>query len=228
VQDRAFAYASPSRPRPRLSPRWAGASPVHELAECRHCTRADASRAGDSSPGNAIASEELAGRVLSVGCVLLPWREKRSWAAAPGWSDFVRGAPSGRRTMPRSARSPWETAARSEGQLGEQSRGIGGSQQCPVSLFGCEHDHRLVVVSRWPVHIDRHVGETRNTRRGAGNRLKHLGQRSQPRRARELDKTLDARSSLDCGSVAGRRIWGGGSLLHSTRLLPPNGREPPA
>jgi hypothetical protein len=26
--------------------------------------------------GNAIASEELAGRALSVGCVLLPWREK--------------------------------------------------------------------------------------------------------------------------------------------------------
>ena len=53
--------------------------------------------------GNAIASEELAGRVLSVGYVLLPRREKRSWAAASGWSDFVRGAPSGRRTMPRSA-----------------------------------------------------------------------------------------------------------------------------
>jgi hypothetical protein len=46
--------------------------------------------------------------------------------------------------------SPWEPAARSEGQLGEQSRGIGGSQQCPVSLFGCEHDHRLVVVPRRP------------------------------------------------------------------------------
>ena len=32
--------------------------------------------------GNAIASEELAGRFLSVGYVLLPRREKRSWAAA--------------------------------------------------------------------------------------------------------------------------------------------------
>ncbi len=46
--------------------------------------------------------------------------------------------------------SPWEPAARSEGQLGEQSRGIDGSQQCPVSLFGGEHDHRLVVVPRRP------------------------------------------------------------------------------
>ena len=105
---------------------------------------------GDCSRGNAIASEELAGRVLSVGYVLLPGaKSDRGQRRRVGQTLCVGRRLAGGRCRDQHG-SPWEPAARSEGQLGEQSRGIGGSQQCPVSLFGCEHDHRLVVVPRRP------------------------------------------------------------------------------